>query len=325
MARRHVDEQEAGNDSSFLDVITNCVGILIILVIIVGERAKNEPMVMAARASAEKLAAARADAAALERDTFELAGQVRNAQGEVAARSAERTQVNTLVAAIEHELNDRRAQLDDTARRRYDLDRDLALARAELSRLEIEREQTAPTVVKEVLKVESYPTPIGRTVEGKEAHFQLLGGHLAFVPFDAFIEKLQDRMREYARDPEGHAELVDTLGPIGGFRMRYSLERFDTPRGTMVRPAHIEMIPVSSHLGETIDVALSQRSQLRDKLEMMSPRLYTITVWTYADSFAEYRRLKKELYSLGYPVAARPLLDGMPIAASPNGSKSSSE
>ena len=55
---------------------------------------------------------------------------------------------------------------------------------------------------------------------------------------------------------------------------------------------------------------------------MMSPRQYTITVWTYEDSFAEYRRLKKELYSLGYAVAARPIELGMPIGASPTGSKS---
>jgi hypothetical protein len=85
------------------------------------------------------------------------------------------------------------------------------------------------------------------------------------------------------------------------------------------------MIPNSSQLGEPIDAALARNSQFREKLQMLSPHLYTITVWTYADSFADYRRLKKELYEMGYQVAARPLLMGMPIAASPNGSKSSAQ
>jgi hypothetical protein len=57
----------------------------------------------------------------------------------------------------------------------------------------------------------------------------------------------------------------------------------------------------------------------------MSPNTYTITIWTYPDSFPEYARLKKELYELGYAVAARPLPHGMAIGASPRGSKSSAQ
>lgn len=323
MARRTEEDHESSNDSSFLDVITNCVGILIILVIVVGQRAKNSPIILAARDAADKLAVARSEAAALEEDAAKTADQLRITQSELAARSAERTEVNTLIAAIEQELAARRGGLDDEARRRYDLDRDLALAKAELARLEQEKDQTAKVAAPQVITVESYPTPIGKTVDGREAHFQLLGGRLVFVPFEAFIEKVKDRLRELARD-EGH-EMTDTLGPIGGFRMRFAMEKFETPRGVMAQVSHLEMIPSSSQLGEPIDAALAKNSQFREKLQMLSPHLYTITVWTYADSFAEYRRIKKELYEMGYQVAARPLLMGMPIAASPNGSKSSAQ
>ena len=323
MARRTEEDHESSNDSSFLDVITNCVGILIILVIVVGQRAKNSPIILAAREAADKLAVARSEATALEEDAAKTADQLRITQSELAARSAERTEVNTLIAAIEQELAARRGGLDDEARRRYDLDRDLALAKAELARLEQEKDQTAKVAAPQVITVESYPTPIGKTVDGREAHFQLLGGRVAFVPFEAFIEKVKDRLRELARD-EGH-EMTDTLGPIGGFRMRFAMEKFETPRGVMAQVSHLEMIPSSSQLGEPIDAALAKNSQFREKLQMLSPQLYTITVWTYADSFAEYRRIKKELYEMGYQVAARPLLMGMPIAASPNGSKSSAQ
>ena len=325
MTRRRETEHEAGNDSSFLDVITNCVGILIILVIVVGQRAKNEPLVIAAREAAEKLQAARAAAAAMEQDVHQIAGQMAVVQSELAARSAERTQVNTVITALEARLSERRAALDARSRRGYDLERDLKLASAQLERIERERHQVPKAALPQTVQIESYPTPIGKTVEGKEAHFQLLGGRLAFVPLENFKEKLYDRLREYVRNADSQPEVVDTLGPIAGFRLRYTIERYETPRGIMAQVSHFEMLPTSSTLGEPIDVALGKKSQVRDKLEMMSPRQYTITVWTYADSFAEYRRLKKELYSLGYPVAARPLLSGMPIAASPQGTKSSSQ
>jgi hypothetical protein len=78
-------------------------------------------------------------------------------------------------------------------------------------------------------------------------------------------------------------------------------------------------------LGDPLETALAPGSRFRDKLAMMSPRQYTITVWTYPDSFAEFRRLKKELYGLGYAVAGRPLPEGMPIGASPHGSRSSAQ
>jgi hypothetical protein len=58
---------------------------------------------------------------------------------------------------------------------------------------------------------------------------------------------------------------------------------------------------------------------------MLSPNRYTITIWTYPDSFDEFRKLKKILYQQGYAVAGRPLPEGMPIGASPSGSKSSAQ
>ena len=175
------------------------------------------------------------------------------------------------------------------------------------------------------MKVENYPTPISKTVDGREVHFQLLGGRLAFVPFDALVNQLREVFRDHARMPQDGDTITDTLGPVGGFRMRYGMERIETQRGVGIQLLKVELIPLTSQLGEPMDVALGPKSRFRSELEMISPHQYTITVWTYPDSFAEFRRLKKELYQMGYAVAARPLLEGMPIGASPHGSKSSAE
>jgi hypothetical protein len=123
----------------------------------------------------------------------------------------------------------------------------------------------------------------------------------------------------------GPAEIVDTLGPIGGFRMRYAVQRRHTARGTSLQLAYLELQPESRGLGEPLEAALAPDSRFREKLAMVSPRQYTITVWTYPDSFAEFRKLKKELYEMGYPVAGRPLPEGMLISASPHGSRSSAQ
>ena len=153
----------------------------------------------------------------------------------------------------------------------------------------------------------------------------MLGGRLAYIPFDILVDQLKGVLREQAWKMHDQPELTDTLGPVAGFRLRYNIERHDTPRGSIMQVSYIEFIPSSSQMGEPMDVALQPKSKFRDKLEMLSPRQYTITVWTYPDSFADFRKLKKELYQLGYAVAARPLMEGMPIGASPQGTKSSAE
>jgi hypothetical protein len=230
-----------------------------------------------------------------------------------------------LITAVEHDLAERRAALDLAARERFDVKRELALAEDELGRLKDQREQAEGTLAPPTITVESYPTPLGKTVDGKEAHFQLLGGRLTYVPFEALIDRLKATVRDYASKMNTEAQIVDTLGPIGGFRMRYAVERFDTPQGSYLQVARVELLPVSKQLGDPIATALASGSRFREKLDMMSPREYTITVWTYPDSFAEFRRLKKELYEMGYAVAGRPLPEGMPIGASPHGSKSSAQ
>ena len=78
-------------------------------------------------------------------------------------------------------------------------------------------------------------------------------------------------------------------------------------------------------MGEPIDAALAEGSEFRQTLANYHPGRSAVTVWTYADSFGSFRKLKKELYRMGYMVAGRPLPMGVPIAASPDGTKSAAE
>ena len=87
----------------------------------------------------------------------------------------------------------------------------------------------------------------------------------------------------------------------------------------------MELIPDSDDLGEPLRLALDQGSEFRQKLAKILPGRTTITIWVYPDGFDAFREIRKELYRLGYMIAARPLPTGRPITGSPEGSKSAAE
>ncbi len=128
-------------------------------------------------------------------------------------------------------------------------------------------------------------------------------------------------------------EFSGTVGPDGGFRLRYVMQREEvsietqlkTGRGTYGSLKRWTLIPVSNELGETIEAALAEGSNFRQTLASLRPGKTTLTLWIYPDSFAEFRQLRKELYRLNYAVAGRPLPEGTPIGGSPKGSKSAAE
>lgn len=321
MTRRKLPETEAAGSDSFLDITTNIVGILIILVMVVGERAKTAPVDVAPPQPSREVLAAAAESKQLEQDVHRLSGEMATVQSELQARSRERGQLSTLVAAVEQELTARRAELDAQARARFDLDRDLSTARDELARLDAQRAKAEQAAAPKTVEIKTRATPISKTVDSKEAHFQLLHGRLAFVPFDTLIGRMQAQLPGQLSRLLDQPELVDTVGPVEGFRLRYFARRV----GNYGELTYIEFLPVTSRLGETLDEALQPGSQLNQSLEFLSPQLYTITVWTYPDSFDDFRRVKDELHARGYQVAGRPMPEGMPIAASPHGTKSSAE
>jgi hypothetical protein len=152
------------------------------------------------------------------------------------------------------------------------------------------------------------------------------------------LEQLIDRFKADAQQKAHRladtSELTDTVGPEGGFRLRYTLERHEVSReealrtgrtGAYVQLKRWSLLPVANNVGETFDEAMAVGSQFRQVITDRRSRGMTITVWTYPDSFDAFRQIKKELYRLGFPVAARPLPEGTPISGSPDGSKSTSE
>ncbi len=328
MAKSEHNPDEAFGSDSFLDIVANMVGILIVLVIIAGLRARNLPteLIDAALDVAVEVESLVHGTLAIESETLRLQRQVESVQGLQAARQVELDQLQKVLDEQRQAIAAKRQSLDEQSQAEFDLKRQLAATeqRLELTKQEVETLERQP--LKRSSKIESYPTPLSQTVHGKELHFQLRAGRIAIVPLDELLRELEGDVRHLASDLRDSGEATDTIGPIKGFRLRFTIERLDIPgRGSVGRLQEFTLIPSSNQLGETLEAALANDSDFRAHLEGHLPGRTTITLWTYPDSFGLYRSLKQNLYLQGFSVAGRPLPEGQPIGGSPQGTKSAAQ
>jgi hypothetical protein len=323
------DDLTAGQDS-FLDVITNIVGILIILVMVVGARVQKIVL------HAPEPEAPSTDHAALELEVEQLENTLVSAESEItelqaqgrmveaAAEGAQmaRLELATAVAAAKVELQ-RRTEAADAAQV-------AAAARAarkqvleqaiQACALETEAVKHRKATTQEVL---AYPTPIGRTVNGEEIHFRIAADRIAYIPLEELFELAKRNTQRHASSLAELSARIETVGPAHGFALDYVIEaKVDQARGqVLIRSREWVVRPTEPAVGETMPEALAPRSRFRAALAGVKPDT-TVTLWCYPDSFAAYRQVREELHRLGVPTAGRPLPDGAPIGGSTEGSKS---
>lgn len=341
MRRRNITQDEGPGQDSFLDIVANLVGILIILVMVIGVRAKDA-ILEAAPADAPAIAdeseqreaadLARDAATAVKADVFEIDAKIKSLQFDIDYRRAERERVQLLVTAIEDELAKQRGQL--SASQQAEFDRRTALQAAQSELTEIRNQvRSLENAAAPVALIEHLPTPMAKTVFGREIHVSLRHNRVQVIPWEALIAELKEDAPRTARRMQSQDQLTETLGPIGGFWMKYTLAKkrqaVTTRIGVAVQQGveldHFVLLPVAEDLGEPVDQALQPGSNFRDVLAQHRPDATTITVWTFSDSFESFRRLKQTLYPLGFLVASRPLPDGFPIGGSPNGMRSAAQ
>jgi hypothetical protein len=317
---------EVGSDS-FLDIVSNVVGILIILVMVTSARVRHA--IMESRSEEASAAASGADSdwerdkqAALRKagHVQELARTSADVDQRLVVAQRERAELGTLIRTAELQLEQERGQMTAAEREALDVAQALAQGRSRLS--ELRRQQfSAVSQPPPEVKIESYPTPLSKQVFAHEQHFRLLGGRLCYVPFDELKDALMDQRRQLVWQLRDLPEVTGSVGPIGGFRLDYHFVR--TSVGGELRQA--TFFPIQGELGEPFTAAMQPGSEFRRRIERQDRAGTTITVWTYPDSFKEFRVLKKELYEMGFAVAARPMHEDGRIGFSPKGSRSAAE
>ncbi len=336
MARRRSENAWPGYDS-FLDIVANIVGILIILVLVVGVRVRRAP-VDPSRADpqlarmAEQIEARQAAVLRLRSEVLQLGGQLQQLEREKVLRGMERDRLATVVAAWERKLETEKAQLSEQQQTLYRLQEQID--GADRRRKELEQLLATDTSSQRPNVLVNYPTPLARTVEGPEAHFQLRAGRIAYIPLEKLLDQVRREGQRRVYELLGRPELTDTVGPEGGFRLRYTLRRYDVSvrsdsgarrTASYARLEQWTLIPTKLNLGEPVAEALRSGSQFRSVLSRLDPSRSTVTVWIYPDSFDVYQTLKQFLHEQGFACAARPLPHGIPVGGSPRGSRSAAE
>jgi hypothetical protein len=320
------DAEAVGSDS-FLDVVTNIVGILIILVMVVGIRVKNTPKTAAvvdSEAAKVRVVQLQDEADALESDMLKLEDQMRAVAFSTQARFQERGTLAYLASGGQTELDRAKQSLDAEARAAFEARRAVAAVEGEVRRLEAAKSQAALPKKKKPIQIKSYPTPLSHTVMGAEIHFQLRHGRLAWAPLEELAQHCANDFQGRLAEMRADGGISGTVTAMAGFRANYEVQERELLNGTRHLFA-IELIPLSETIGEPVDDALRDPSEFRVRLTQYAPRGTTVTLWTYGDSFADYARVKDMLYNLGYSVAARPLPDDVRIAASNFGTRSSAQ
>lgn len=364
MSRRHRYEPGFGSDS-FLDVLANMVGILIIMIVVAGLRAGRG----AAPAEATSSAAAPVPVEQAEAMLPVPAATEAADEPEIAELEPDRApaEVEAELAQIDrdmHALSQRASETEsDLARRaRAAAAADAQLAEAEqavelqtadlkkeksrLARLQEtlgEREQTLTGLLAEFEEVKnSQPpvdevkhrlTPISQEAGGEEVHFRVLANRVSVVPFSQLEERVRfqlEKQKEWLARQGRHEGMV---GPIDGYSLRYIVERQQLP-AILERKLGYGGFRISVSRVEVLpepDVVCETAHEALRRGSRFALALRsagdkaTLTFWVYPDSYKLFRQLQEAAHAEGFIVAARPLPEGMPIAGAPTGSRSAGQ
>jgi HAMP domain-containing protein len=325
----------AVGEDSFMDTIANLVGIMIILVVIVAARGYTTAKVQArvdAEEKFEQMDAPKLTTVQLSRDLEEQLEDLREYELELMARSAERMSLVDRVNLAEQAFEEKMRGIDRVASEDIQVQLELSQLEKELAELTQQAGNLPPSEI-ETVALQHLPTPMAKTVFGKELHVMMQDNLVTVIPWDALVETLKQQVQRTVSRNTQRERIEDSLGPIDGFMMRYRLisrngivsDGRSSAMGRMVELEKFELDPTSDIIRESVVDSLRSGGRLRSELDAFRSQQTTITVWVYPESFGEFRQLKESLFREGFLCAARPLPTNMRIGASPRGSTSAAQ
>ena len=339
MKRFRREELEINADA-FLDTVANLVGVLVILVVVVASQTKmaataavKEELQRNPEATPEAIANLES-AANVQRDLERQLQQLRQHELELYARDAQRDALMMQVLAQSRANKEAISELDGESQEELaDRQRLEQLQKQIASLLRQQGDLEGTEKSEQMITLQHLPTPMAKTVFGEEIHLLLQKNKLSVIPWDTLVDTLKKQAQLSASRGIRSDRLVDTLGPIDGFVMKYALQaqRGLVSNGRAVAMAqaieldYFVLEPTADVQRETLEQAMATGGRIRTELAMHNPRGCTVTVWVYPDSFGTFRELKERLYAEGFLTAARPLPEGIRVGASPRGSSSTAQ
>lgn len=323
MPRRHAEDASVGEDS-FLDTIANLVGIMIILVVIVGTKTKVDAEAygreLAQQMPTEQFEDPRRQVQALQQSLVETQRQQHAYAMENQYRKLERDALLTQVTLAREAVATHLQSLDADKRIEIEQAQKLEGLQAKLQEVS-EKMGAAEESKRPRIVLEHLPTPMAKTVFHREMHIKLQNQRVTVIPWDRLVDTLKQQVPLAARRNSSKSTIDDTLGPIGGWLMKYRM--LAVPGGLELDRFELEQI--SSEQEESMETACAPSGRLYMELASRNPAETVVTVWIYPESFDTFRELKAYLFEQGFLTAARPMPEGLRIGASPSGNRSSAQ
>ncbi|MDR2755631.1 MAG: hypothetical protein LBC20_07980 [Planctomycetaceae bacterium] len=342
---------EIGGQDSFLDLVSNVVGILLILLMVAGIRAQNSPpetetinpsaptvdhkILADIQRNYETFQEKELTALKLREDVNSVQAQMEILDEHIQIQAIQHAKLFDMMTSVRAAIETVAEEKDQETKEKIEYQRQLQEIETKLGQISRTKQWLQANRPQSTV-IENIPTPISKSVgeKDREAHFRLLGGKIVYVPFLELFEKMKLEIAQNQNQYFKQKISENKIGPFDDFYLEYMLAAYDTPMqdaygtgvGKSLQLEYAEMVPIQEPLGEPLKNALIlPDSELKRRLKIYRQDIYTITVWVYPDSFEEFIELKKFLYAQGYRVAARPLEFGMPISGSPRGSKSAAQ
>ena len=327
--RRRSEDMSLGQDS-FLVIVANLVGILIILIVIVGaqagtawvQREPNEDLVTETETIKTDIKVRTAEAKNLKIENYELQHKIRQQEALVSGLRANRRTLLLAMEAAKTNLADAQLEMQNERLIRNDLFGKITALKQEVLQVQYEFTAVSNQSKTVVQTIPHYPTPIARTVFSDEVHFQILGDRIVHVPLPELLELMKGEWKDEARKLQHAENTWGAVGPIENFQLNYLLTSFDDLSQESrfgVRFAGFELQCVRQNVGEPIEVALAPGSSFGKQLARLIPAKTTVSLWVYPDGFDHLMKVREWLRSEGFQSASWPLDHGKPISGGPSG------
>ncbi len=360
--RRPQREKITFSFDSFLDLVTNVIGIIIRLILVtwVGARAYTSAMMLnqettpaepTVQVALAPLPPPRAEDDPLSKDLADTSRQIDQMRDRVLEQlkeldvvQAKESGVKGELTAVENrrqELDKDRQSTDSILRQRGQHVRTVSLSVAEM-RTRVQKLQSDIQVVDRMpvpTKALRFPVPVSKAVRSDEMFFELKNGRVSYIDVPTFMLEVENRFTAnkdlLEKQLETRWKVEGDTAPVGAFRMHYTIERLrqladgmDTDQGpSTTKRFGYGLIgwviePIAANRGETLEAALAGNSDFRQNIARLVPQQSVVTFWVYPDSFAMFRQLRDLLYEQDIEVAGRPIPFDHAIAANRNGSAS---
>ena len=358
MSKRREEEDHFGSDS-FLDVLANIVGILIILIVSAAARvqrgvetasvdvpdsAVESPVTtpeVADEASppretlpevdepspdmAAELLALRKKTAALQAKSEAAALRLKELEAEAAVAADESDKERKIAAEQARKLKHGQLRL---ARMEEAFGERKGALRALVAEFEDVANSRPPTT-----EIKHRLAPVSQEVTGAEVFFRVSGGKVSIIPVELLFERVKHQIDRHKDWIATRGRFEGVAGPVNGFSLQFEVERRElTPldRSRLGLGAyrlglsHADVVMDADAFEETPTEALKRGSRFAMAVKS-APDRATLTFWVYPDSFREFRILQAACQAEGFVVAARPLPKDRPISFSEDGSRSAAQ